>query len=77
MLDSEFKYGAEIPWSRAHSSEQQWDDVAVWSIEQFGLPGDRFVTDVNVNDMTFWFKTPQDRLIFLLRNGQARCLELC
>jgi len=53
-----------------------WDDVAIWTFENFGLPGERYVTDINVNDMTWWFRTEQDRLVFVLRNGLARCTQL-
>ena len=54
----------------------QWDDVAMWGIEHFGLPGERYITEINVNDMTWWFRDEQDRLVFVLRNGLARCIQL-
>ena len=54
----------------------QWDDVCIWAIEIFGLPGERYVTEINVNDMTWWFRSEQDRLMFVLRNGLAQCTQL-
>jgi len=54
----------------------QWDDVCIWAIEMFGLPGERYITEINVNDMTWWFRDAQDRLVFVLRNGLARCIQL-
>jgi len=57
-------------------TQSQWDDVAMWGFEMFGLPGERYITDINVNDMTWWFQSEHDRLVFVLRNGQARCTQL-
>jgi hypothetical protein len=57
-------------------TQSQWDDVAMWGFETFGLPGERYITDINVNDMTWWFQSEHDRLVFVLRNGQARCTQL-
>ena len=54
----------------------QWDDVAIWGIEMFGLPGERYITEININDMTWWFRDPHDRLVFVLRNGLAQCIQL-
>jgi hypothetical protein len=57
-------------------TQSQWDDVAMWGFETFGLPGECYVTDININDMTWWFRSEQDRLLFVLRNGLARCIQL-
>jgi hypothetical protein len=36
-------------------------------MEMFGLPGDRYITDANVNDMTWWFRNEQDALLMTLK----------
>ena len=77
MQDPEFPHGAQIRWGRQFSNEHQWDEIATWGLETFGLPGDRYITDVNVNDMTWWFRDPRDQTLFVLRNGLARCIKLC
>ena len=41
-------------------------------VEVFGLPGDRYITDVNVDDMTFWFRDHRDALLFKLSHGHSR-----
>ena len=41
-------------------------------VELFGLPGDRYVTDVSANDMTFWFRDANDALLFRLCHGHSR-----
>ena len=76
MQDPEFPHGAKINWGRGAETMTQWDHIATWGIETFGLPGDRYITDVNVNDMTWWFRDPRDQTLFVLRNGHAKCIEL-
>jgi hypothetical protein len=76
LQDPDFVYGAQVNWGYRMDTISQWDDVATWSIEMFGLPGERYITEINVNDMTWWFRSEQDRLVFVLRNGQARCIQL-
>jgi hypothetical protein len=76
LHDREFPYGAQLAWGRAYDTITKWDEVSVWGIETFGLPGDRYITQININEMVWWFRDPQDRLLFLLRNGQCRCIEL-
>lgn len=76
LQDPDFVYGARINWGYSMDTISQWDDVAMWGIEMFGLPGKQYITEINVNDMTWWFRDEQDRLVFVLRNGQAKCIQL-
>ena len=76
LQDPNFPYGACIDWGYRMDTITAWDDVATWGFEMFGLPGERYITDINVNDMTWWFRSEQDRLVFVLRNGLARCIQL-
>ena len=76
LQDPEFVYGAQITWGPHLDTVSQWDQVAIWGMDTFGLPGSRYVTEINVNDMTWWFRSEHDRLLFVLRNGQARCTQL-
>lgn len=76
LRDPDFSHGAHLAWGRPYDTITKWDSLATWGIETFGLPGDRYITEINVNEMVWWFRDPQDRLLFVLRNGQARCIEL-
>ena len=76
LHDREFPYGAQLPWGRPYDTITKWDEVSVWGILTFGLPGDRYITQININEMVWWFRDSQDRLLFVLRNGQCRCIEL-
>jgi ABC-type sugar transport system permease subunit len=33
-------------------------------------------TDININEMIWWFKDPRDQTLFTLRNGSAQCIRL-
>jgi len=76
LQDLDFPHGAHLAWGRPYDTITKWDEVSIWGIETFGLPGDRYITDININEMVWWFRDPQDRLLFVLRNGQCRCIEL-
>lgn len=76
LQDPDFPHGAQLAWGRPYDTITKWDSVATWGIETFGLPGNRYITEINVNEMTWWFREPEDRMLFVLRNGQARCIQL-
>lgn len=76
MKDPEYPYGARVQWGRPYDTVTAWDEMAVWGMETFGLPGGRYITEINIHDMIWWFATAQDRLLFVLRNGTAQCIEL-
>ena len=60
-----------IPWSKEFDNEYKWNEVCAWTIERFGLPGDRFQTSANVNYMDFVFNSNKDALLMaLMWNGQ-------
>jgi hypothetical protein len=44
-----------------------WNEMCAQVVEQFGLPGDRYVTEVGLLEMAFIFKSPQDLLLFKLK----------
>jgi hypothetical protein len=41
-------------------------------VHQFGLPGDRYITEANVDNMTFWFRDHHDALLFRLCHGHSK-----
>jgi hypothetical protein len=75
LKSNDFPYGASVRWVRTADWVSHWHEISIWSTETFGLPGDRYIVDFNVNDMTWWFGTADDRLIFLLRNGTAKLVD--
>jgi hypothetical protein len=57
-----------IPW-REGDSITSWNETCVWAIQQFGLPGDKFVTRTTEDYMDFYFVDEKDAIHFELRWG--------
>jgi hypothetical protein len=51
---------------------QRWNHMLANIVQQFGLPGDRYVTEITTEDMTFWFRDHRDALLFRLCHGHSR-----
>ena len=73
LQDDEFPYPVVIPWSSKLDTVTAWNEICAQGMELFGLPGNRYITDANVNDMTWWFKNEQDALIMTLKFSEALC----
>jgi hypothetical protein len=73
LQDQEFKYPVVIPWSPRADTVTTWNEICADAMELFGLPGDRYITDANVNDMTWYFKNEQDALIMTLKFSEILC----
>lgn len=67
LRDDEYKYPVVIPWSPRLDTVLAWNELCAQGMEMFGLPGNRYITDANVNDMTWWFKDEQDALLMTLK----------
>jgi hypothetical protein len=63
-----------ISWIRDFENNTYWNEVCAWAIEHYGLPGDRFVTHANVENMEFEFANSKDALLMCLR-WNAQLLE--
>jgi hypothetical protein len=50
-----------------------WNVVAAEAMELFGLPGDRYITDIGEHSMTWSFRSEQDALLFKLKFSEAVC----
>ena len=48
-------------------NNNRWDTVCVWVIEYFGLPGDKFTTELSPDWMDFKFKNKQDAVLMAMR----------
>lgn len=58
-----------LDWGPEFDTIDRWDQVCIWAIETFGLPGQRFRYSPNINYMEFYFPDPKDATIMLLRWG--------
>lgn len=60
-----FPYGVRISW-RKGDEISRWDKVCAECVETYGLPGDKYITTVYADYMTFFFKDQRDALWFRL-----------
>lgn len=67
LKDDEYKYPVIIPWSATLDSISAWNEICAQGMEMFGLPGNKYITEANVNDMTWYFRDPRDALIMTLK----------
>lgn len=44
-----------------------WDEICIWAIEQFGLPGTKFTSHPTQDYMDFLFSDERDAIHFSLR----------
>jgi len=62
----QFPYRSRIVF-RTTDSKLRWNEICAQIIEQFGLPGNRYFTEVGLLNMTVIFRNPQDLLLFKLK----------
>jgi hypothetical protein len=61
-----------IPWTIKTDNGSYWNEVCAWAIERYGLPGNRFQTQANIDYMDFSFNDDKDALMFsLMWNGMV------
>jgi hypothetical protein len=70
LTDTEYCYHCTIPWSDWAHNRYYWNDLTADAMELFGLPGDRYITDISENHMTYSFKSDKDAVIFRLKFGE-------
>ena len=73
LTDPEFNHPVRVQWGRGADTMEYWDQLSIASIELFGLPGDRFITDISADEMTWFFKNQQDALLFKLKFSEVTC----
>ena len=52
-----------VPWSPKASSIPIWDEITISIIERFGLPGDKYTTELTDSYMNFVFKDEREGLV--------------
>jgi hypothetical protein len=64
LSNEDFPWRSRISW---HPGTVSWHEICAHVIEDFGLPGDRYITEVGMFDVAFIFQNPQDLLLFKLK----------
>jgi hypothetical protein len=52
-----------IPWSPKANSNIMWNEITSNIVEHFGLPGDKYTTELNENYMNFKFHDDREGLM--------------
>lgn len=71
MKSADHPHGMILNWLYHDNEMQRWNHMLADIVQQFGLPGDRYVTEVSSEEMTFWFRDHRDALLFKLCHGHA------
>ncbi len=53
-----------VPWR--NQSNNYWNETCANILERFGLPGDRYTTEVSADEMLFFFKCEKDAIMCML-----------
>jgi len=69
LTDPKYTHPVTIMWGAGAENETQWNDISVWCIETFGLPGDRYITDISTEFMTWFFQSEKDAVFMKLKFG--------
>jgi hypothetical protein len=62
-------YKVKLSWKIGQDTTEWWNHVCAWVIEEFGLPGGKYKTELNENYMIFDFNNRDDAAITALRWG--------
>ena len=49
-------YSVKKKWTLGQDTDAWWNTVCVWVIENYGLPGDNYITELSKDYMIFKFK---------------------
>ena len=64
-----------VPWSDPYNHGDAWNELLAWTVETFGLPGDRMQFHPTENYMDFTFDDEHDALMFQLKSSGHRRTE--
>jgi hypothetical protein len=73
LREVEFAYSVTVNWGQGADTMQYWNELCASSIEMFGCPGDRFITDISAESMTWSFRDNRDAFIFKLKFSEVTC----
>ena len=57
----------ELKWEKGKDTSYFWNEACAWAIEQFGLPGENYVTHPTEERMLFLFKRQEDAILMTLK----------
>jgi len=57
----------ELRWEKGKDTMYFWNEACAWAVEQFGLPGENYVTHPELDYMLFLFKHEKDAILMTLK----------
>ena len=63
-------YKVQVDWKLGQNSSEWWNQTCAWVIEEFGLPGGCYTTELTENYMIFNFEDKENAALMLLRWGK-------
>jgi hypothetical protein len=61
-----------VPWENPYNRDEMWNELLAWTVETFGLPGERMQFHPDANYMDFVFDDENDALMFQLKTAGHR-----
>ena len=65
--DKKHWHQVELKWEKGKDTQYFWNEACAWAVEQFGLPGDKYVTHPTADNMLFLFKNESDAILMTLK----------
>jgi hypothetical protein len=59
----------QVPWQDPYTHKDAWNELLAWTVEVFGLPGERVTFHPTASYMEFVFDDEQDALAFQIKTG--------
>ena len=65
-----------VPWENPYTEHDKWNELLAWTVETYGLPGEKVSFNPTHSYMDFTFDNEDDALMFQLKtNGVRRYRE--
>lgn len=61
-----------VPWDTTRSTGKEWNELLAWTVETYGLPGDKVSFHPRHDFMDFTFNDEKDALMFQVKTGGFR-----
>ena len=60
-------YLVQLKWEKGKDTEYFWNEACAWAVENFGLPGENYMTHPTQDCMKFLFKHEQHAVLMTLK----------
>ena len=57
----------ELKWEKGKDTSYFWNEACAWAVENFGLPGENYVTHPTEDNMLFLFKKKEHAILMTLK----------